>query len=354
MSSNEKRCPVHIQKPNRFVYGVIEPAKFTKAIVDWVEVISQDHRALNLRALQSCHVTRIEHYRSGQGTICDELVVIHIRSGDDDQVRARQADYRVMVLKHFKEGSSSTTERIIHSMQEPTASDLINSDLVSFGAYLNDACDDFDSKYKLVQRFAVPPGKMDVIHCASLATSITQSGKNYSTLHHMCHWFAALFFHTARSLCMWDDSDGCIIEHGPLYADRGKVALVRLVDDNCVLLPGGAVSLDLILGQLRDGMVKEGITQELVTTFEATLRSDIEAMDDHPELKKAPVRQMLHISQSAATTVRARMVEADTDAEREYRLAERERRLEERERKVEELEREREQRLAQATRGQAA
>ncbi|KAK0440639.1 hypothetical protein EV421DRAFT_1816069 [Armillaria borealis] len=304
--SSEKRCPVHIQKTKRSVFGVIEDIGFTKAIADWFVVISRDHRALRLRALQSCHVTRIEHYRSGQGTICDELVVIHIRSGDDDQVRTRQADYRVMVLEHFKEASLSTTERIIHSMQEPTASDLINSDLVSFGAYLNDACDDFDSKYKLVQRFDVPPGKMDVIHCASLATSITQSGKNYSTLHHMCHWFAALFFHTARSLCMGANSDGCIIEHGPLYADCGKVALVRLVDDNY-----------LILGQLRDEMVKEEITQEL--------------------MKKAPMRQMLHISQSLSYNY--------TDAEREYRLAERERKI---------SEWEREQRLDQATRGQAA
>ncbi len=78
------------------------------------------------------------------------------------------------------------------------------------------------------------------------------------------------------------------------------MAFVRLVDDNCVLLPGGAMTLDLILGQLRDGMVKEGIAQELVAAFEATLQSDIEVMDDHPELKKAPVRQMLHISQSVS------------------------------------------------------
>lgn len=241
----------------------------------------------------------------------------------------------------------------MHSMQEPTASNSVYADIVTFGAYLNDACQDFNSKYKLVQRFDIPPGKMDIIHCACLATSITQSAKNYSTLYHMCHWFAALFFHTARSLCMGDDSDGCVIEHGPLYADRGKVAFVRLVDDNCVLLPGGAVTLDLILGQLRDGMVKEGIAQELVAAFEATLRSDIEVMDDHPELKKAPVRQMLHISQSVSATVRARMDEPDTIAEWECRLAERERKLKERERRVEELERERKQRLDLATRGQA-
>ncbi len=104
MSSKEKTYPGHVQKPKRFVYGVIEAVGFTKAIADWFEIISQDRSALRLRALQSCHVTHIEHYRSGQGTICHELVVVHIRSGDDDQVRARQADYRIMIIEHFKQG----------------------------------------------------------------------------------------------------------------------------------------------------------------------------------------------------------------------------------------------------------
>ncbi len=44
-------------------------------------------------------------------------------------------------------------------MQESTASNAVYSDIVTFGAYLNDAYQDFNSKYKLVQRFDVPPGK---------------------------------------------------------------------------------------------------------------------------------------------------------------------------------------------------
>ncbi|KAK0451279.1 uncharacterized protein EV420DRAFT_1560041 [Desarmillaria tabescens] len=328
--NSEKKPPVHLQKPNRFVHGVIETVKFTMGIGVWFEVISQDHGRDHLRALQSCHVTCIEHHRSSQGTICHELVIVYIQSGNDEEVRAGKADSRVMVIERFKQRSSSTIECIRHSVQECNSG---NADLITIGADLKDACPDINSKYGLIQKFDIPLGKMDIIHCASLGLSIMQSAENYSTLYHMCHWSAALFFHTARSLCMGDDSDACLIEHGPLYADRGKVASVRLVTDNCALLPGGALTLDHILKQVHVGMMKEGMTQGFVTAFETTFRADIEAMDKNPELKKAPVQQML-ISNTMSMTVRGNLEKADSCEVREHRVADREREVAKREQRL--------------------
>ncbi|KAK0469943.1 uncharacterized protein EV420DRAFT_80499 [Desarmillaria tabescens] len=193
---------------------------------------------------------------------------------------------------------------------------------------------------------------MNIILCASLAMSIMQSAKNCSLMHHgTCMQFAALYIETSRFLCITEgDSSPYGIKVGPSCARRGMVASVRLVGDDCALLPGGTKAMENILTALCDGLIDEEIAQEVIANFETAIRADIALM---PDKRKAPVTQMLLLCKGLSTAIRMSLEKKVVamkkrknqfeDCLREIeeekrRLEEEEQRLEEEERKLEEKE----------------
>ncbi|PBK82879.1 hypothetical protein ARMGADRAFT_1019483 [Armillaria gallica] len=349
---------ITMQIPYQSIHGVIQPVRFSATIADFFESIA--HRYDNpdrLSALQSCYVNRVEHYR-GYGSIAHELVVVHILSGDDERVKAGNADSRVMVIERFEDspGDESKTEQMRRSVRETKGNDTGNADLITFYGNLKDTGRLFE-KYGLVQAFDVPRGTIDIILCASLAMTITESAKNYSLLHHMCLWFAALFFQTCKAICCLEGQ--CVIEEGPFYSRRGTVALVRLIGDNWTLLPGGRASMDTVLNEVQTGLLREGIAEDTIAQFENALLTDATLMEEEEEV---PVAQMLFACTTLSRSVRASLereviamkVRRRSLEEKEQRLKESEKKNKEREKKNEEREKKNEEREQKIKEGQSA
>ncbi|KAF8912283.1 hypothetical protein CPB85DRAFT_1220473, partial [Mucidula mucida] len=82
-----------------------------------------------------------------------------------------------------------------------------------------------DGRYELVQEFT-PSKPLRVIDVAALASTITHIARDFSLFCHMCHWWSALFFATARRM-----AGDPPIHQGPAFDKRGRGFGVRFVDD---------------------------------------------------------------------------------------------------------------------------
>ncbi|KAJ7194767.1 hypothetical protein GGX14DRAFT_546026 [Mycena pura] len=305
---------------NYGIPGVILASETNERIATWAAGIFSP-LAIDIKRLsdlQQCEIVELYHYRM-EGSIAHELVVVHIRS---------RGDVRFGRLERFKElgvvnGTSSyvpqpsprnknlnagifirdTAQR---KKREVTGKDTGNHDHV----WISDKLDALKlDNYQLVQSAPIPPGTMNILHCAALAVTLADEAKDYSLFHHMCMWWAASFF---KATCLFAGILPSSVHRGPAIDRAGKILGVPFVDTDGVLVfaPDNLASLEDMLRRIDDEQLK------------------IALREDFPKLNKLRATRIdqIHLrfkaKELAVRTALETAVAALLDREhREYRLA---------------------------------
>ncbi|KAK7021667.1 hypothetical protein R3P38DRAFT_2710661 [Favolaschia claudopus] len=220
---------------HRMIRDVVEKDEFRGLITSWAaHLCDTDIRFLQRRLddLKTCTIERISHCRQA-GFIAHECIVVHIRAGPDK---------RVARLERFKELTHLRTsaEQAVRLKHEFSGHETGNHDNLAIAYNLEDIINlakendnSNGSAYHLVQTAAVPDGSMTILHCAALALAIGEVAKDYSVFHHMCMWWASMFFQVA---CLRHEIPLESVQTGSAYQQAGKIAGVPFVNRNAQLV----------------------------------------------------------------------------------------------------------------------
>ncbi|KAF5378835.1 hypothetical protein D9615_006966 [Tricholomella constricta] len=248
------------------------------AVNEWIEVVVESETRIcdRLDDLRGVHLRSVSHYR-GKGSTPHELIVIGIKSGDDE---------RFMRLERFnkKEDVETISGSKKRATREIVGLHTGNSDIVKWFSTLDTAV---TSSYKPVQTLTFPLDytTLSIIDVIALATTITSSAQNYSLFAHMCMWWAAMFFECLKKKTT--DHNGVRFVEGPLYAERGNIFKCTFVDANCKLLAHGLTVK--AKSTLRDGANQYSVAE--IEEFQMAIDNDSQLADG--DLAGNPVETMV-------------------------------------------------------------
>ncbi|KAF8914551.1 hypothetical protein CPB85DRAFT_1560968 [Mucidula mucida] len=163
--------------------------------------------------------------------------------------------------------------------------------------------------YELVQTF-FPTEPLRVIDVAALASAITRIGHDYSLFCHMCLWWAALFFATARQM-----AGDPRLRKGPAFEERGTALGVRFVDDACRLFGSNGLDIESMVNITTNSMEKAGVDPDNIQKFIQALKDDYQKMsnDEQQNFRTNPVDRAYQATLSLSRIAR-------TDIESLWRL----------------------------------
>ncbi|KAF5378845.1 hypothetical protein D9615_006960 [Tricholomella constricta] len=249
----------------KMIPGVIPKTVDTLEISLWEEFVVKKQERLcdRLDDLGGCRISSISHYRD-RGSMPHELIIVEIWSG---------ADHRFLCLERSNQG------------EEEESANTGNYTCVTFSSVIDNLIKShYYWTYKLVQTLTFPPGfnTISVVDIVALATTVTSCAQNYSLYAHVRLWWAAMFFESLKRRAV--DHEGVRFAKGPLYAERGKMLKLNVVDAECKLLaPELTAKAKKILANCQSA--------EEIEEFQQAINNDSQLAGD--DLAENPVETMM-------------------------------------------------------------
>lgn len=176
-------------------------------------------------------------------------------------------------------------------------------------------------KYKLVQSVELPSTEtLTVVHCAAIGASVTNAAKDYSTLHHMCMWWAAMFFSTAHRFLT--STPTLTIQRGSLYEEAGKIYGIHFVKPDATLATWNQGDTDTVVNHANED--SQALLAEAVKSDVEKLKSSRLVIDDIELSSRAKEKEMRAAMEMQVEDQKARIArEANHAAELAALIAER-------------------------------
>ncbi|KAF5378841.1 hypothetical protein D9615_006964 [Tricholomella constricta] len=202
----------------KMIPGVIPETVDTLEISLWELFVVEKQERIRHRLddLRGCRISSISHYRD-RGSMPHEFIIVEIWSGEDHRfLRLERSNWQAEEEESAKTGKHTCV----------TFSSVIDK-LIKSHYYWT---------YKLVQTLTFPLGftTIGVVDVVALATTVTSCAQNYSLYAHVRLWWAAMFFENVKRRII--NHGGVRFAKGPLYAERGNMFKLNIVDAECKLL----------------------------------------------------------------------------------------------------------------------
>ncbi|KAJ7795491.1 hypothetical protein B0H14DRAFT_104512 [Mycena olivaceomarginata] len=386
----QKRRPREYQKmspfiealyPTKHIPDVLDNHILKMSTTDWVNNISvvgtDEGRLLDL---DRCIVDKVDHFRAigndNKDVHENAAFTFHLASHESGvAARVHQKDCRASFLHRtiLTDMDAPNQQVCQHSRGDSGDSfdrKLPPNDKVRIDANYRQLRLLADQKeYILLQSFTIPPGtpfsqRLTVLDCAILASVVTHRAKDYSRLHHMCMWFAVIFFLAAHRICVQRAHLSDLKTETRDFRLAGKYGKLSLVNPRTGrLLLGGSNKLDDIKKAMRKGMIKNGVAEADVGQFLELLDRDNAAwLRDEKVTGSDPIGAIVVLFEARRKQIRERMsrditvawekrtaLERQVQAERERRIAAEQQVQAEREERIaaeQQVQAEREERIA--------
>ncbi|KAJ7901561.1 hypothetical protein B0H13DRAFT_2335956 [Mycena leptocephala] len=287
--------------------------------LELVKVGSDEQRLIDLTQL---FVDRVDHFRliNGDKSAHEKAGFTFSLSGPKDRFGlSAQRDTRAACID--RTASDSNIDSAIGRLSAQSATKIgcrrlaadrvfINSGYDRLGLQAGAAVEGLQNsgKYHSAQYFIVPRGapaseRLTVLDCAILASVITDRARDYSSLSHMCCWYATMFFLCAHRICV-DRKLRPVIQDNKLK-QTGRWGKFRFIDYRTGRLVLHAdEAFENVKKSMEQSMTRRQVSPEEMKTFLTLLAADRDrAMTDAGMTAPDPVSVIVELFKARRTQI---------------------------------------------------